>query len=205
MPLVKVKLLSDKSLADLKEEIADYKAGDGSALDTAQRGMALAMAEAAGVGKQFYAALAHGGLDTPASGNKTADLQHVIVDVDGPLADLQEAIDDALSDVVHSSVNDADTTVAGTVTSVTAPFEAEDVGRKIRIGDEVRTITAFTDADEVDYDNSDAAGGNFTSGTGLTLELLGAEVLQDLQLVAYKEADADQRIVALLACEGELG
>ena len=61
----------------------------------------------------------------------------------------------------------------------------------------------FNAANSVDYDNSAAAGGDFASGTGLTVELLGAEVLQDAKLEMQKR-QAGIRAHVFLACEGEL-
>lgn len=204
MPLIIAQLLSEDSLTDLEAAVAAYKAGAGADLLDHQRAMASHEFKEPDGDFRISLLLFHGGLDVPTSTNKTADLQHTVVQANGTVADLQAAIDLALSDAVHDTVTDADTTASGTVTSATGPFEAEDVGRKIRIGSEVRTITAFTSANEVDYDNSAAAGGDFASGTGLTLDLLGAEVIQDAHIELYKSASGDLGLHALMALEGEL-
>jgi hypothetical protein len=202
MPLIVAKLITDDDVSDLDAAIDAYKAAGGAELLDTQRAMGADDFEEPDGDMRMAVLLCHGGLDIPATGTKTADLQHVNVVAQGDLDELQEAIDEALSLVVHATVTDADTTTPGTVTSATGPFEAEDVGRKISIGDEVRTITAFTSANSVDYDNSAAEGGDFASGSGLTLNLHGAEVLQDVRLEMQKR-NASFRLHALLACEGE--
>lgn len=207
MPRLVVKLLSDDDQTDLATALAAYKAGAGSELDTKQRGQAVAEFREHDADLRAVMAFAHAGTDLPASGSKTADLQHLDVQADGELADLQAAIDAALADAVHHEavVADADTTVAGKVTSAAGtPFASTDVGRKIRIGSEVRTITAYNANDDVDYDNSADEGGDFTSGSGLTLDLLGAESLQSIDMTVSKDEDGDpMRMRMLLAVEGE--
>ena len=204
MPLIVAKLLSEDSLSDLDAAITAYKGGAGAELLDFQRAMASHEFKEPDGDFRISLLLCHGGLDIPASGAKTADLQHAVVQANGNLSELQAAIDEVLSLVVHSTVTDADTTGAGTVTSATGPFEAEDVGRKISIAGEIRTITVFNSANSVDYDNSPDEGGDFASGSGLTLNLHGAEVIQDARLDLYKSASGDLGLHALLACEGEL-
>lgn len=202
MPLIVAKLFSEDTAAELDSEIATYKAGAGAELLDTQRAMAADDFVEPDGDLRTSVLLCHGGLDIPVSGAKTADLQHVNVVEQGDLAECQAAIDLALSLVVHETVTDAVTTAAGTVTSATAPFQAEDVGRKISIDGEVRTITVFNGTNSVDYDNSAEAGGDFASGTGLTLNLHGAEVLQAAHLEMQKR-NGQFRVHALLACEGE--
>lgn len=201
MPLIIAKLLSEDTMDELNAAVTAYKAGAGSELLDTQRSMASDVFIEADADRRRSLVLFHGGLDIPASGAKTADLQHVIVDAKGTVAELQTAIDEALEQVVHATVTDADTTTAGTVTSVTAPFEAEDVGRIIEIAGVQKVITAYTGADEVDYDNAD---GDFASGSALTLDLLGAEVVQDAHMTMKKDARAGgHRLNMLMALEGE--
>jgi len=199
MPLIKVKLFKNKSLTNLLADVAAYKAGDGAELADSQRGMALELSKASGVGQMHYMALAHGGLDVPAAGSKTANLQHLVLSQDKLAADMQAAIDEALSNVVHASAADGVTTTANRLTSASDPFGSDAVGRKIKVGDEVRTITVRNGAGSVDYD-----GATLAPGTGVAFDYLGAEVLQAMELEAYLEADQDQRLVMALACEGEL-
>jgi hypothetical protein len=199
MPLLVIKLMENDSPADLKTAADAYLAGvptdgvrgaDGDQfLDHDQDTHAVL-------------AMAHGGLATP--GSKTADPQLLAVDSD-QLAKAQTAVDDALANIVHSTVTDGVTTTPGKVTSATAPFEAEDVGRKIRIGTEERVITVHNGAGDVDYDNSAAAGGDFASGTGLTVELLGAESMQagTLSLTCHKAKDRDTVFSLRAVVEGE--
>jgi hypothetical protein len=143
-----------------------------------------------------------GGEDTPVAA--TAPSQLVAVDSD-QLAKAQLAVDAALADVVALTVTDGVTTTPGKVTSATAPFTAvTDIGRKIRIGTEERTITAVNSTSDVDYDNSAAAGGDFASGTGLTVELLGAESLQGLSLTCHKAKDRDTVFSVRMLTMGEL-
>lgn len=202
MPLSIVKILSDDSTTDLATRLATYKAGAGAELLDTQRAMAVGHFEEVDSDPRTILALAHGGLDIPGTGTKTADLQHVIVRTQGSESEMQADVDAALANVKHSEVTDGVTTTPGTVTSVTAPFAAEDVGRKIRIGSEVRTITVFNAANSVDYDNSAAEGGDFASGTGLTVELLGCEVIQDIDVQALVK-DGRNEMLILMACEGE--
>lgn len=150
---------------------------------------------------QGVLAVVHGGEDTPVA--KTADAQLVAVDTD-QLAKAQTALDAAMADVVALTVTDANTTVAGKVTSATAPFLATDVGRKIRIGTEERTIDVFNSTSDVEYDNSAAAGGDFASGSGLTASLLGAESMQSLSLTCHKAKDRDTVFSVRMLTMGEL-
>lgn len=202
MPLLTVKLLSEDSPADLEAAIAAYQAGAGAALLTDQRGVAMdSFFDPQRDRGIFFVALAHGGLDVPVT--KTSDVVYLALQ-DDSLSDLQTSLNTALSTVKHAQIATGDTTVAATVTVGSSFFEAEDVGRKIRIGSAVRTITGFTSATVVTYDNSAGAGGNFASGTGLTVELLGAEVLQTMQASVYRERDGDTRFVLLLALNGQI-
>jgi len=201
MPLIVAKLLSEDNLTDLDTAVAAYKAGAGSDLVDKQRGMdACEFIEPDGDWRRALI-LAHGGLDIPASGAKTADLQHVNVNEQGNVADLQSAVDAALAQVEHLSVADADTTVAGKVTTAaTTPFAAEDVGRIIEIGGVQKVITVYNANNDVDYDNSD---GDFASGSGLTMKQLGAEVLQSVNLRMHKSRSGNFRMFLAMALEGE--
>lgn len=205
MARVVVKLFSEESKTALDAAVAAYKAGAGTDLADYQRGMAYAMHTNPGDGDRVTSlALAHAGLDTPASGAKTADLQHLLVD-DDKLADAQTALDGALADAVHhlAAVTDIDTTTPGTILSAGGtPFTVTDVGRKVAVDGEVRTITGHTSNANVQYD--DTAEGALTSGTGKTLDILGAESLQDMQMVTRLDDDGDLRVTMMLAVEGEL-
>jgi hypothetical protein len=197
MPLIIAKLLSEDTDAELVTAIDDYKAGAGAELLDTQRGMASFDFVEPDGDLRTSVILAHGGLDIPASGAKTADLQHVSVTENGDLAECQAALDEALSNVVHIEVTDGDAdAVANDIASASAPFEAEDVGRKVSIGGDVREITAYVAATSVTYD------GDPITGTGLTVQLLGAEVLQDMHMNMQKK-NGKFRLHALLACEGE--
>ena len=144
MPLIIAKLLSEDSMSELNAAVATYKAGAGSELLDSQRAMASDVFIEADADRRRSMVLFHEGADVPANGAKTADLQHVMVDDKGTIDELQATIDAALAQVVHSSVADADTTVAGTVTTaITTPFEAEDVGRIIEIAG-VQNVTSYT-------------------------------------------------------------
>jgi phenylpyruvate tautomerase PptA (4-oxalocrotonate tautomerase family) len=201
MPLIAIKLFEAKDKAALDADVAAYKGGAGSDLLDHQRGSDMhALFDGNSNDSHVALALAHGGLDIPAAAAKTADLQHVYVE-DDKLVDAQAALDAALAQAVHATVTDAVTTTPGTVTSATGPFEAEDVGRIIQIAGVQKTITVHNSATSVDYDNAD---GDFASGTGLTLDLLGAEVLQAVHLNVFKEPDSDYRFCVMAAVEGEL-
>jgi hypothetical protein len=200
MPLTIVKLLSEDSKAELAAAIAAYKGAAGAELLDTQRAMASYEFVEADGDIRTSVCLAHAGLDIPASGAKTADLQHLVVRKEGTLAELQTEIDETLAQATHATVTDADTTTPGTVTSVTAPFEAEDVGRLIEIGGVQKEITVYNAANSVDYDNAD---GDFASGSGLTLELLGAEVIQDMHMSLMKSRGGEHQLHMLMAVEGE--
>jgi hypothetical protein len=199
MPLIIAKLLSADSKADLDTKIAAYKAGAGAELLTSQRAMASHEFIEADGEFRTNAILFHGGADVPAL--KTADLQHVIVRTKGKIDELQVAITAALAQVENLRVTDANTTVAGHVTSATAPFAAEDVGRLIEIAGVQKTITVFNAANDVSYNNT---AGNFASGSGLTMKLLGAEVIQDAHMTMCKSRSGTHQLHLLMACEGQL-
>jgi len=201
MPLIIGKLLSGDSKSELDTKIATYKAGAGAALLTAQRAMASHEFIEADGEFRINVLLFHGGLAIPAAGNKTADLQHVVVRDQGTLDHLQTAITAALAQVEHARVTDAVTTVAGHVTSATAGFATEDVGRIIEIGGVQKVITVRNSATDVSYDN---AAGNFISGTGKTMKMLGAEVIQGAHLAMCKSRSGTHRMHLLMGCEGEL-
>lgn len=201
-----VKLLSDDSVTDLATALTAYKGAAGAELLTAQRGQASAEFVEPDGDLRMLVALAHAGLTLPTSGNKTADLQHLDISESGTLAELQAAVDAALADALHHEAASAngDTTTPGTlVTTPDTIFAASDVGRKVQIGSEVRTITAFNSSTSVDYDNSAAEGGDFTSNTGLTVDLLGAESLQAMTLTASKSRDGKLHMRMYMAVEGE--
>jgi len=200
MPLIIAKLLSAETKDALDAAIAAYKAGAGAALATAQRGMAASLFMEGDGDYRHNVCLFHGGLAIPSTGNKTAALQHVNVVHQGTIAHLQAAIDAALAQVEHARVTDAVTTVAGHVTSATAAFATEDVGRIIEIAGVQKLITVRNSATDVSYDN---AAGNFASGTGLTMKMLGAEVLQDAHLAMMKSRSATHLMYLVMACEGE--
>lgn len=198
MPLIVAKLFSDDSVTDLNAAIDAYKAGAGAELLTSQRAMAADDFEEPDGDMRMAVLLCHGGQDVPASGAKIGDLQHVNVVKQGDLSELQAAIDEALSNVVHQTVADGDlNTTPNDIISATGPFAAEDVGRKVLINGEERTITAHTSANQVTYD------GAALTGTGATVSLLGCEIVQDARLEMQKRA-TDFRMHLLLACEGEL-
>lgn len=196
MPLIIAKLFSDDSVTGLNTAIAAYKAGAGAELATSQRAAAAHDALEPDGDMRTTVLLCHGGLDIPAS--KTADLQHLNIVEEGTIAEFQAAIDAALADVVHATVTDGDlNTTPNDVISATGPFEAEDVGRKIVINGNERTITAYTSANQVTY------SGTALTGTSATVKLLGAEVVQSAHIVVQKR-HARLRMHALLACEGQL-
>jgi hypothetical protein len=198
MPLAIVKILSDDDTGDLDAKVTAYKGAAGAELLDTQRAMAAGHFEEVDGDPRTILALAHGGLDTPATGAKTADLQHVVVRSRGSEAEMQADVDAALAAVVHATVTDGDAdAVANNIASATGPFAAEDVGRNVSIGGEVREITAFVAATSVTYD------GVALTGTSLTVELLGAEVVQALDMQAMKK-DAKNEMLLAMACEGEL-
>jgi hypothetical protein len=199
MPLIKVKLLQDASLATLATELAAYKAGAGAALLTSQRASAMSSFKEADSDPGVMLALAHGGQLAPVS--KFGDLEHVVARESGSLAECQAAIDAALAASVFKTVADAVTTAPGVLTSATMAFEAEDVGRKLRIGALEKTITVRNSATSVNYDN---AAGDFVSGTGQTVSMLGAEVLQDLELSASKGKAGEFEVTVLMVLGGQL-
>ena len=199
MPLLTAKLLSADSLTELQAAVAAYKAGDGSELVDTQRAMAADMFVETDGDNRSALCLFHGGADIPASGAKTADLQHIVVSAKGTVAECQAAIDDALALVEQSSVSDGDLdNTPNDIETATGLFEAEDVGRKVDIGGEIREITAYTSANAVTYD------GEALTGTSVDIKLLGAEVIQDAVMTMQKDkAAGGHRLQLIMACEGE--
>ena len=200
MPLIAIKLFEAKDKATLDADVATYKGAAGAELLDSQRGSDMhALFDGNSNDSHIALALAHGGIDIPAAAAKTADLQHVYVE-DDKLADAQTALDDALALVVHETVTDANLNlVANEISSASAPFTvAEDVGRKVTIAGETRTLTAVASTTVATYD------GVALTGTGQTVEILGAEVLQAVHLNVFKESDSDYRFCVMAACEGEL-
>jgi hypothetical protein len=197
MPLIKVKLFQDDTLSALATTLAAYKAGAGSELLTSQRGSSMSAFKEADGDAGVMLALAHGGQDIPVA--KFGDLEHVVARDTGTLAEIQAAVDAALANSVFKTVTDGNANaVPGSITSATMAFEAEDVGRKITIGTSERTITAYTSATEVVY------SGAAITGTGLTVKLHGAEVLQDLELVAGKGKTGGFEATVMMALGGQL-
>lgn len=203
MPLIKVKLFENDTVADLNTAVAAYKAGAGAELLTSQRGMASDLFYEPDGDKGMMLALAHGGQDVPVS--KFGDLEHALVMGDGDLVAQQARVDAALAASVFKTVADGVTTAAGIVTSATMTFEAEDVGRKLRIIESgvavEKTITVFNGATSVSYDN---AAGNFVAGTGKTVSLLGAEVLQDMEIGTFKSRGGKMSMLLSLALGGQV-
>ena len=199
MPLIKVKLFQDDTISALDSALAAYKAGDGSELLTSQRGSSMSAFKEADGDAGVMLALAHGGQDIPVS--KFGDLSHVVAREIGSLSECQAAIDAALASSVFKTVADAVTTAPGVLTSATMAFEAEDVGRKLRIGALEKVITVRNSATSVNYAN---AAGDFVSGTGQTVSMLGAEVLQDLGLSAIKGKAGEFEVTLLLALGGQI-
>jgi len=195
--VLKIKLISDDKKADFDAAVAAYKAGAGAQLLTDQRGMAFdVFVDPSDKDSVFFAALAHEGDDVPAA--KVADLQHVLV-VEDKLAAAQTALDAALADVVHHKRTDGDAdSFAGDIVVGANMFQATDVGRKIKIGTNERTITAFVSATRATY------SGAAITGTGLTVELKGAECLQALSMKVVREGDGDPKFHILGAFEGQL-
>ena len=213
MPFPTVKVLLNEKKANLDAAMTAYLgAGGAPALDALRAIEMEADQNPADQDSIWAVLLAHGGSDVPASGTKTADLQYRTVEIDVEVGDaddvtaLEAAIAAALGDAVHqlAVVVDAVTTTPGVLSSAAGtPFLAEDIGRKVQIGAEIRTITAFNSTANVDYDNSVEAGGDFTSGTGLTLDFLGAEVLQFARISAHLTPQNKVRLHIMLAVEGE--
>lgn len=196
MPLIKVKLLQDDTLATLATELAAYKAGDGADLLTSQRGSSMSAFREADGDASVMLALAHGGVITPVT--KFGDLEHVVARKAGDLVACQAAVDAALAASVFKTVADGDAdAVPGSITSASMAFEAEDVGRGIVIDGQARVITSFDSATVVAY------SGAAITGTGLTVSLLGAEVLQDLELSASKGRAGDFKVTVMMALGGQ--
>jgi len=161
MSLIKAKLFSAEDKSALDAAIAAYKAGLGADLLTAQRAMAsdsLTPTQHNLGDFRTFVLLAHGGLDVPAT--KTADLQHLVLRIDGTLIKLQADIDAALTRIVHSTDTTGNTTVANKVTvGDPAFFAGEDVGRLMTVNGVEKTISAIVD-------NAVAAEGTLTTVLG---------------------------------------
>jgi hypothetical protein len=211
MPFPTVKVLLAEKKSGLDAAMAAYLAAGGAPALDALRAIEMEADQNPADQDSIWAVLlAHGGSDVPASGAKTADLQYQTVEIDVEVGDTDDvaamdaAVQAALDDAVHelAVVTDGITTTPGTVTSAGGtPFAAEDVGRKIQIGSEIRTISGFTSTSNVQYD--DVAEGAFTSGTGLTIDMLGAEVLQFARISAHLTPQNKTRLHLMLAVEGE--
>jgi hypothetical protein len=197
MPILKMKLLEADSAPELQTKINALVAAD--SIVNGLRGMALSAYRAADLDTQMVACLAYAGTDLPAGAGKTSNVK--VLSVEGnTLAKAQAALDLALSEVLqatnatgNANTNPGDINVTGNM------FLAGDVGRKIRIGGALRTITAFTSTTRVTY------SGAAIAGTGLTVELLGAEVLQPdgICVSAFKDQNGGSRIALLVAVSGE--
>ncbi len=201
MTLLAIKLIADDAASDLQTAIDAFLAGAGSGLLTAQRGMDVAAYfDPQDDKNKFFCALAYSGEDTPAS--KTANQQFIVVEGQS-LAAVQTALNAALAVAKHAQVTDGVTSVAGTLTTATGMFASEDVGRKIRIIEsgvnQDRVIATYSSANSVTY-----TGTAFVSGTGKTVALLGAEVLQGVEVTAFRERDGDPHFSVLAAVEGQI-
>lgn len=198
MPLLKIKLLSDDSATELAAAIAAFQAGAGTPAVSDQRGQDMRAFLDKSAGKtQLVAAIAHEGTDMPAA--KTADQQFLVVEAD-TVAAAQVALDAALAGAVHHRRTDGDAnTNAGDINVGAAMFAAGDVGtRRVRIAGQLREITAFTSATRVTY------SGAAITGTGLTVELMGAESLQAVDVDAFKSDDGDLHVVVMASVEGQI-
>jgi hypothetical protein len=70
------------------------------------------------------------------------------------------------------------------------------------VADAVTTAPGvLTSATSVNYDN---AAGDFVSGTGQTVSMLGAEVLQDLEISSIKGKAGEFEVTVLLALGGQI-
>lgn len=197
MPLIQVKLFQNDTISDLDTAVAAYKAGAGSELLTSQRGAAMSAFREADGDEGVILALAHGGQDVPVS--KHGDLEHVIVRETGTLAEIQTAVDAALAASDFKTVADGDAdAVPGSLTSASMAFEVEDIGRAITIAGQLRTITARTSATVVVY------SGAAITGTGLTVTMHGAEVLQSLEVQATKGKTGGISATLAMALGGQI-
>lgn len=199
MPIARIKLFSEDATDELTEAIAAFQAGAGTPAISDQRGMDMAAYYDRSNDKtRVVAAVAYAGTDMPVT--KTADQQFLCVE-DDSLVGVQARLDAALALAVNRTVADGVTTAPGVLTSATLNFAVDDVGRQLQIGDVRRTITVRNSATSVNYDN---AQGNFASGTGQTVSLLGAESVQKVSIDAFAEPDGDVRIVVMAAVEGQI-
>ena len=197
MPLIKIKLLESEKAPELQTKIDAYLTAQ--SLTGGIRGLALDSRKAQDGDALFLAAIAHGGLDLPATGSKIGNLQVVAVEGTGVVG-AQAAVDAALADAIHKTVTDGDAdAVPGSLTSATMAFEVEDVGRKITIAGSERTITARTSATVVVY------SGAVITGTGLTVSMHGAEIIQPdgVVLSSFKSGDGKSKVTAVLALGGD--
>ncbi len=197
MPLIAIKLFSTADDTTLESAIATYQAGAGSQLVTDQRGMDVDVYYDPVSGKyRHFAALAWGGQDIPVS--KLGDQQFLACNGNS-LAAAQTAVDAELANVIHAVRADGNANSnPGDIVVGASCFEVEDVGRKITIGSAVRTITAYVSATRVTY------SGAAITGTGLTVKLHGAEVLQKLSVAAFREPDGDPHFVVAIATGGQI-
>lgn len=203
MPIAKVKLFTENSAAKVQADIAAFQAGVGNPALSDQRGSAMhAYYERINDKSRVFAAVAYAGSDVPVT--KTADQQFICIE-DDHLDQCQAALDAALAEAVHSTVADGVTTTPAHLVSATIGFVSTDVGRKLRIIESgvavEKTITVYNSATDVTYD---AALGSFVSGTGKTVALLGAEVVQNIDVAAYQDPDGDIQHIVMVAVEGQI-
>lgn len=197
MPLLRIKLIEAEKASALQTAIDAYLVSQ--SLVNGIRGMAVHTHKAQDGDAKTMVALAHDGLDLPAGAAKVGNLQVLAVEGVGVVA-AQAALDLALADAIHDTdaAGDADT-FAGDIVAGASIFEAEDVGRKISIGTNERTITAFVSATRATY------SGAAITGTGLSVKLRGAEILQPdgVCLDAFKSQDGKTKVSVVIAVNGE--
>lgn len=198
MPLLKIKLFSNNNAASLQTAIAALQVAVGSTqLATDQRGQDLSVHREKATGlTRLFAALAFDGTDMPAT--KTADQQFLVVQ-GRDLVSVQAELDAALADAKHHVRADGNAdTNPGDINVGAAMFAVGDVGRKITIGTNERTITAYTSATRVTY------SGAAITGTGLAVILHGAESLAKLDVGVCEADDGSQSLTVLAAVEGQV-
>lgn len=198
MPLLRVRLFDVEDAPKLNTAVAAFLTAQ--SIVAGIRGQAMCAIPAGDNDVQVALAIAHGGLARPGLGSRIGNVSVVSVSASGLVA-AQAAVDLALSDAVHQTItNGTADAFPGDISSATSLFEAEDVGRKIIIAGQTRTVTAFVSATRVTY------SGAAISGTGLTVSLLGAEVIQPdgLQIAVYKKGSGDRpRFTVTMALGGE--